>query len=109
MTDSLLAGTLEAPGEYFKTVDRKGASGSTTDRYFRNENDKLKVAQGVSKSMVDKETVLKFLLYLQFDVKHGYQNTDARFIAKLMCVFIMLERLKREFSILGSNIVCNYG
>lgn len=106
----MLAGTTEAPGEYFfadgvrlkkyrgmgslEAMERRDISGKGTgggkggtsaamNRYFHSENDRTMVAQGVSGSIADKGSVLRFLPYLESGLRHSLQDMGVRSVSQL--------------------------
>jgi len=111
MMGGLLAGTTEAPGDYFYQQGKrvkayrgmgsieamqqgkpgvKGASAArgtpadnaATSRYF-SESSAVKVAQGVSGDVEDKGSVTAFLPYLHTGVQHSLQDIGVKSISAL--------------------------
>lgn len=96
MLGSLLAGTKEAPGEYFyengvrvkryrgmasvEAMDAKGGGGA---HRYNTEDQKIKVAQGVSGTVVDKGSVFDFVPYLTQGVRHAFQDLGHKNITDL--------------------------
>jgi len=93
MMGSMLAGTDEAPGEYFYEdgvrVKRYRGMGSPeamaargAQRYMERD-EPIKVAQGVSGTVVDKGSAIDYVPYLLQGVKHALQDVGCRSIAEL--------------------------
>ncbi|KAI6122591.1 hypothetical protein EV401DRAFT_1950888 [Pisolithus croceorrhizus] len=112
MMGGLLAGTAEAPGEYFyhdgkreamdagksgPSPQANGRPGSTkyapypksaphenaaTTRYF-SENSTVKVAQGVSGDVQDRGSIKAFVPYLYAGLQHSLQDTGVKSVEDL--------------------------
>mmetsp|Transcript_3347 Transcript_3347/g.6950 ORF Transcript_3347/g.6950 Transcript_3347/m.6950 type:complete len:541 (-) Transcript_3347:120-1742(-) len=95
MMGSMLAGTDEAPGDYFYQdgvrLKRYRGMGSieamskgSEKRYVwddKTPNASVKVAQGVSGAVQDKGTMLRYVPYLVQGVRHGMQDGGVRSLA----------------------------
>lgn len=98
MCGSLLAGTEEAPGEYFfqEGVRLKKYRGMGSIEAMTKGSDKryfassavVKVAQGVSGSVADKGSLKKYLPYIVTGVKEGVQEIGCESLVDLYAKFV---------------------
>ncbi|KAI5071233.1 hypothetical protein GOP47_0013484 [Adiantum capillus-veneris] len=90
MMGSFLAGTAEAPGDYFfqdgRRLKKYRGMGSLeamtkgSDVRYLGDKSKLKIAQGVSGAVADKGSVMKLIPYTMHAVKQGFQDLGFRSI-----------------------------
>ncbi len=93
MMGSMLAGTDEAPGEYFyeggvrlknyRGMASREAMAAGGDKRYLTEEESLKVAQGVSGAVVDKGSIVDYVPYLMQGVKHTMQDMGCRTITEM--------------------------
>jgi len=93
MMGFMFAGTSEAPGEYFyengirlkryRGMASMEAMNAGGDKRYFSENQKIKVAQGVSGTVVDKGSVTNFIPYLIQGLRQSFQDMGHNNIEKL--------------------------
>lgn len=93
MAGYLLAGTSEAPGEYFyengmrvkryrgmASVEAMGVGGG---KRYLNEDDNVTVPQGVSGTVLDRGSLVDYVPYLMKGLMQGFQDMGYRDVNKL--------------------------
>jgi len=94
MVGNLLAGTSEAPGEYFYEngvrvkryrgmASLEAMSQAGAKRYLADKNDPVKVPQGVSGTVVDKGSLVDYLPYLMKGLQQAFQDMGYRDVPSL--------------------------
>ncbi|WKZ18464.1 MAG: IMP dehydrogenase [Candidatus Jettenia sp. CY-1] len=93
MMGGLLAGTSEAPGEYFyeggmrvkkyRGMASQEAMEKGGGKRYLSAEDKVKVSQGVSGTVVDKGSIIHFVQYLMQSLLHSFQELGSKNIQEL--------------------------
>eukprot|EP00919_Chromeraceae_sp_WS-2016_P081751 GHVR01193132.1.p1 GENE.GHVR01193132.1~~GHVR01193132.1.p1 ORF type:complete len:148 (+),score=39.66 GHVR01193132.1:459-902(+) len=99
MVGSVLAGTEEAPGQFFfqggvrakiyrgmgslDAMDRVNYNSTTSASRYFCEKQSLRIAQGVSRVVVDKGSVRTLIPHVLQGVKHGLQDLGCRRVRDL--------------------------
>lgn len=94
MMGSLFAGTKESPGEYFfengvrlkryrgmASIEAMSFGGGA--KRYNTEDESIRVAQGVSGSVIDKGSIFDFVPYLMQGVRHAMQDIGCRNLSQL--------------------------
>ncbi|HSA13427.1 MAG TPA: IMP dehydrogenase [Spirochaetota bacterium] len=113
MMGSMFAGTAEAPGDYFYEngvrlkkyrgmASQEAMEAGGSKRYFA-EDAKIKVAQGVSGSVVDKGSLFDYVPYLIQGIRHSFQDMGARDV-KTLHEYLYSGKLRFELRSLSAQI-----
>jgi IMP dehydrogenase len=113
MMGSMFAGTEQAPGEYFYEngvrlkkyrgmASQEAMEAGGSKRYFA-EDAKIKVAQGVSGSVVDKGSLFDYVPYLIQGIRHSFQDMGALNV-KTLHEYVYSGKLRFELRSLSAQI-----
>lgn len=93
MMGGLLAGTQESPGEYtykdgmrlkkYRGMASIEAMKDGGEKRYYAENDKIKVAQGVSGAVIDRGSLIDFIPYLASGLKYAFQDVGFKDVLEL--------------------------
>ena len=93
MMGSLLAGTQESPGEYiykeglrlkkYRGMASIEAMKEGGDKRYFADTENLKIAQGVSGSVIDRGSLVDFIPYIAQGLKHAFQDVGFKCLEDL--------------------------